>query len=169
MKAGTFGAILEYGVEEKVFATTLVGFDCQPLGDEPVQCVRHHAGWVSSWGHMQTQAHKVRRIPNWKEKIIRVFRSSQTYLFPFHLSDEILAQPIFYGTVRKWKQHYLKLPNFSLVMQPRYVRFYSGSQSKSWFLSHLTQSAEKKKGDARERRTRRRWRLPGGRQRPASA
>ena len=27
VKAGTFGAILEYGVEEKVFATTLVGFD----------------------------------------------------------------------------------------------------------------------------------------------
>ena len=68
VKAGTFGAILEYGVEEKVFATTLVGFDCQPLGDEPVQCVRHHAGWVSSWGHMQAQAHKVRGIPNWKLK-----------------------------------------------------------------------------------------------------
>merc|ERR1719220_945048 len=51
----------------------------------------------------------------------------------------------------------------------RYARFYSGSQSKNWFLSHLTQSAEKKKGDVRERRTRRRWRLLGGRQRPASA
>lgn len=48
-----------------------------------------------------------------KKKIIRVFRSSQTYLFPFHLSDEILAQPIFYGTVRMCKRHYLKLPNFS--------------------------------------------------------
>ena len=28
---------------------------------------------------------------------LKLTRSSQTYLFPFHLSDEILLQPIFYG------------------------------------------------------------------------
>jgi len=69
VKAGTFGAILEYGVEEKVTsqsnvsATMLVGF---PLG---VTCR------------------------------LKLTRSSQTYVFPFHLSDEILVQPIFYGTI----------------------------------------------------------------------
>merc|ERR1712192_80461 len=69
VKAGTFGAILEYGVEERVTsqssvsATMLVGF---PLG---VTCR------------------------------LKLTRSSQTYLFPFHLSDEILVQPIFYGTI----------------------------------------------------------------------
>ena len=30
---------------------------------------------------------------------IRLNRASQTYSFPIHLSDEILFQPIFYGSV----------------------------------------------------------------------
>ena len=30
---------------------------------------------------------------------LKLTRSSQTYVFPFHLSDEILVQPIFYGTI----------------------------------------------------------------------
>ena len=30
---------------------------------------------------------------------LKLTRSSQTYVFPFHLSDEILPQPIFYGTI----------------------------------------------------------------------
>jgi len=69
LKAGTFGGILEYGVEEKITdhsslgATMVVGF---PVG----VTVR-----------------------------IKLTRASQTYLFPFHLSDEIILQPIFYGTV----------------------------------------------------------------------
>jgi len=69
VKAGTFGAILEYGVEERVTsqsslsATMVVGF---PVG---VTCR------------------------------IKLTRASQVYLFPFHLSDEILIQPVFYGTV----------------------------------------------------------------------
>jgi len=68
-KAGTFGAILEYGVEEKISdqsslsATMVVGF---PVG------VTFR---------------------------LKVTRANQTYLFPFHLSDEILLQPIFYGTI----------------------------------------------------------------------
>ncbi|XP_023330820.1 dnaJ homolog subfamily C member 11 isoform X2 [Eurytemora carolleeae] len=66
---GTFGAILEYGVEERITehstlgATMVVGF---PVG----VTVR-----------------------------IKLVRASQTYLFPFHLSDEVILQPIFYGTV----------------------------------------------------------------------
>lgn len=69
LKVGTFGAILEYGVEETITdqsslsATMVVGF---PVG---VTCR------------------------------LRLTRASQTYRFPFHLSDEILLQPIFYGTV----------------------------------------------------------------------
>ena len=30
---------------------------------------------------------------------LKLSRSSQTYLFPFHLSDEVMLQPVFYGTV----------------------------------------------------------------------
>lgn len=30
---------------------------------------------------------------------IKFTRSSQTYLFPLHLADEVLMQPIFYGSV----------------------------------------------------------------------
>merc|ERR1719312_2076196 len=69
VKAGTFGAILEYGVEERITdnstlgATMVVGF---PVG----VTVR-----------------------------VKLVRATQTYLFPFHLSDEIILQPIFYGTV----------------------------------------------------------------------
>jgi hypothetical protein len=28
---------------------------------------------------------------------IKLQRASQTYVFPFHLSDEVILQPIFYG------------------------------------------------------------------------
>jgi len=69
VKAGTFGAILEYGVEEKITsystlgATMIVGF---PVG----VTVR-----------------------------MKLVRSSQSYTFPIHLSDEVILQPIFYGTV----------------------------------------------------------------------
>ena len=30
---------------------------------------------------------------------LKLSRASQTYLFPFHLSDEVMLQPVFYGTV----------------------------------------------------------------------
>ena len=30
---------------------------------------------------------------------LKLNRASQTYLFPFHLSDEVMLQPVFYGTV----------------------------------------------------------------------
>ena len=30
---------------------------------------------------------------------VRVTRGQQTYAFPLHLSDEVLLQPLFYGTV----------------------------------------------------------------------
>ena len=30
---------------------------------------------------------------------IRLVRSSQSYSFPIHLSDEIMLQPVFYGTI----------------------------------------------------------------------
>ena len=30
---------------------------------------------------------------------LKLIRSTQTYLFPLHLSDEIMLQPVFYGTV----------------------------------------------------------------------
>jgi len=68
LKAGTFGAVLEYGVDEIITshsvlgATMAVGF---PFG----VTVR-----------------------------IKLRRATQTYLFPFHLSDDIILQPIFYGT-----------------------------------------------------------------------
>ena len=30
---------------------------------------------------------------------VKLKRGNQTYMFPIHLSDEILLQPIFYGTI----------------------------------------------------------------------
>merc|ERR1719508_582812 len=30
---------------------------------------------------------------------LKLTRASQTYLFPFQLSDEVMLQPVFYGTV----------------------------------------------------------------------
>ena len=30
---------------------------------------------------------------------VKLVRASQTYTFPIHLSDEILLQPLFYGTI----------------------------------------------------------------------
>ena len=76
LKVGSFGAILEYGLEERVTsqssisATMVVGF---PTG---VTCRLKLTRGRATDGS-----------------------PAQTYLFPFHLSDEILVQPIFYGTV----------------------------------------------------------------------
>ena len=69
LKFGTFGAMIEYGVDRKITeqstiaATVAVG------------------------------------IPQGVVLRIRLNRATQTYLFPLHLSDEILFQPLFYGTV----------------------------------------------------------------------
>jgi DnaJ family protein C protein 11 len=44
---------------------------------------------------------------------VKLIRASQTYTFPIHLSDEILTQPIFYGTVTPLVV-WCKLNKFSL-------------------------------------------------------
>eukprot|EP00088_Acartia_fossae_P053707 TRINITY_DN6127_c0_g1_i4.p1 TRINITY_DN6127_c0_g1~~TRINITY_DN6127_c0_g1_i4.p1 ORF type:complete len:594 (+),score=122.49 TRINITY_DN6127_c0_g1_i4:48-1829(+) len=67
-KAGTFGAILEYGVEEKITEHSTLGATME-VGYPVGVTVR-----------------------------IKLKRSSQNYIFPFHLSDEIMMQPLFYGT-----------------------------------------------------------------------
>lgn len=69
LKAGTFGAMLEYGIEKKIT------------------------------DHSSLGATIVIGIPVGVTLRVKLTRASQTYLFPFHLSDEILLQPIFYGTV----------------------------------------------------------------------
>ena len=69
IKFGTFGALMEYGIEKKISphsnlgATMLVG------------------------------------IPFGVTLRVKFTRASQTYTFPIHLADEVLMQPIFYGTV----------------------------------------------------------------------
>jgi len=69
IKFGTFGALIEYGIEKKISphsnlgATMLVG------------------------------------IPFGVTLRVKFTRASQTYTFPIHLADEVLMQPIFYGTV----------------------------------------------------------------------
>jgi len=68
LKAGTFGAILEYGVEEKITEHSTIGAT-MVVGTMGVICK------------------------------LKLTRASQTYLFPFQLSDEVMLQPIFYGTV----------------------------------------------------------------------
>ena len=65
---GTFGALLEYGCEERVTTHSTLGAT-MVVGTTGVTCK------------------------------LKLSRSSQTYLFPFHLSDEVMLQPVFYGTV----------------------------------------------------------------------
>lgn len=65
---GTFGALLEYGCEERVTEHSSLGLT-MVVGTTGVTCR------------------------------LKLSRSSQTYLFPFHLSDEVMLQPVFYGTV----------------------------------------------------------------------
>jgi len=67
-KVGTFGAILEYGVEEKITEHSSLGAT-MVVGTTGVICK------------------------------LKLTRASQTYLFPFLLSDEVMLQPVFYGTV----------------------------------------------------------------------
>ena len=68
LKIGTFGAILEYGVEEKITEHSSLGAT-MVVGTMGVICK------------------------------LKLTRASQTYLFPFQLSDEVMLQPVFYGTV----------------------------------------------------------------------
>ena len=69
VKIGTFGALVEYGIERRITphsnlgATMLIG------------------------------------IPFGVTLKVKFNRASQTYTFPVHLADEVLMQPIFYGTV----------------------------------------------------------------------
>jgi len=69
IKFGTFGALMEYGIERRITphsnlgATMLVG------------------------------------IPFGVTLKVKFTRASQTYTFPIHLADEVLMQPVFYGTV----------------------------------------------------------------------
>ena len=65
---GTFGALLEYGCEERVSSHSSLGAT-MVVGTTGVTCK------------------------------LKLSRASQTYLFPFHLSDEVMLQPVFYGTV----------------------------------------------------------------------
>lgn len=68
-RLGTFGAILEYGVERKVT------------------------------GHSSLGATVVVGVPVGVTLRLKVARAQQTYVFPLHLADEVLIQPVFYGTV----------------------------------------------------------------------
>ena len=68
-RLGTFGAMVEYGVERRVSANSTLG------------------------------ATMVVGIPVGVTLKVKFLRATQTYTFPIHLSDEILTQPIFYGTV----------------------------------------------------------------------
>jgi DnaJ family protein C protein 11 len=68
-RLGTFGAMVEYGVERRVSTHSTLG------------------------------ATMVVGIPVGVTLRVKLTRASQTYTFPIHLSDEILTQPIFYGTM----------------------------------------------------------------------
>ena len=130
VKAGTFGAIVEYGVEERVSsqsslsATMVVGF---PTG----VTVR-----------------------------LKLTRASQTYLFPFHLSDEILVQvpaPLFHQVTPLPSRYSTELS----------VLCCSGSPSRSWWWSPTRAGPGSRPGPDRRRATGRGWWWPGGRRRPA--
>ncbi|XP_012226150.1 dnaJ homolog subfamily C member 11 isoform X2 [Linepithema humile] len=69
VKAGTFGAFLEYGAEKKVSE------------------------------HSSVSAAVRIGVPTGVTLKIRLSRASQAYTFPIHLCDEVLPAPIFYATV----------------------------------------------------------------------
>ncbi len=66
---GTFGAVLEYGVEKKVSAHSTLG------------------------------ATMVVGVPVGVTLKLKLTRAKQTYLLPVHLTDEVVPTPVFYGTV----------------------------------------------------------------------
>ncbi|EFN68171.1 DnaJ-like protein subfamily C member 11 [Camponotus floridanus] len=69
VKAGTFGAFLEYGAEKKVSK------------------------------HSSVSAAVRVGVPTGVTLKIRLSRASQSYTFPIHLCDEVLPAPVFYATV----------------------------------------------------------------------
>ncbi|KYN37704.1 DnaJ like protein subfamily C member 11 [Trachymyrmex septentrionalis] len=69
VKAGTFGAFLEYGAEKKVSK------------------------------HSSVSAAVRIGVPTGVTLKLRLSRASQAYTFPIHLCDEILPAPVFYATV----------------------------------------------------------------------
>ncbi|KDR18967.1 dnaJ homolog subfamily C member 11 isoform X2 [Zootermopsis nevadensis] len=69
VKAGTFGAIMEYGAEKKV---------------------SQHS-WLA--------ASVAVGVPSGVTLKIKLSRANQTYMFPIHLSDELIPSPVFYATV----------------------------------------------------------------------
>ncbi|XP_069690191.1 dnaJ homolog subfamily C member 11 isoform X2 [Periplaneta americana] len=69
IKAGTFGAIAEYGAEKKV---------------------SQHS-WLAASVSVG--------IPSGVTLKIKLSRANQTYIFPIHLSDELIPSPVFYATI----------------------------------------------------------------------
>ncbi|KYN27745.1 PREDICTED: dnaJ homolog subfamily C member 11 isoform X1 [Trachymyrmex cornetzi] len=69
VKAGTFGAFLEYGAEKKVSK------------------------------HSSVSAAVRIGVPTGVTLKLRLSRASQAYTFPIHLCDEVLPAPVFYATV----------------------------------------------------------------------
>ncbi|XP_014474291.1 PREDICTED: dnaJ homolog subfamily C member 11 isoform X2 [Dinoponera quadriceps] len=69
VKAGTFGAFFEYGVEKKVSQ------------------------------HSSVSAAVRVGVPTGVTLKVKLSRASQSYTFPIHLCDEILPAPVFYATV----------------------------------------------------------------------
>lgn len=68
-RVGTFGGLIEYGLERKVTK------------------------------HSAISAFMVLGVPTGVTLRVRLVRASQAYTFPIHLSDEIMLQPVFYGTI----------------------------------------------------------------------
>lgn len=69
VRVGTFGAILEYGLERRVTKHSTLG------------------------------ATVVVGVPTGVTLRLKLTRGQQTYTLPLHLADEVLPQPVFYGTV----------------------------------------------------------------------
>ncbi|KAJ9599175.1 hypothetical protein L9F63_010352 [Diploptera punctata] len=69
VKAGTFGAVVEYGAEKKVSQ------------------------------HSSLAASVVLGVPSGVTLKLKLVRANQVYLFPIHLSEEVIPSPVFYATV----------------------------------------------------------------------
>nr|CAD7411147.1 unnamed protein product [Timema cristinae] len=103
LKAGTFGAILEYGAEKKVSqhtsiaASVVVGI---PTG------VTLKIKYVTIKGHLCLRLPGSSIVltlsPNSQypdSYLLVLSRANQTYNFPIHLCEEVLPSPVFYATV----------------------------------------------------------------------
>uniref|UniRef100_A0A8C5A8R9 DnaJ homolog subfamily C member 11-like n=1 Tax=Gadus morhua TaxID=8049 RepID=A0A8C5A8R9_GADMO len=119
LKTGWFGTVVEYGAERKISR------------------------------HSVLSATVSMGIPQGVTLKIRLSRASQTYLFPIHLTDQLLPSAVFYATVGPLLL-YVAVHRTVLLMQESVRRIIEGEESKmgliilnAWYGKFVTDTSQK--------------------------